>query len=138
MHIIETLDKLTRAIEAAQVEAIEGTPLADMTERQICQMETIADLKNPGAGELAKTFKVSKPSVTAIIDRFELKGLVRRVAEDQDRRTMHIHLTHKGEKLVAQHREIHRKIGEQLISPLSTEETILFQKLLEKILNQHI
>ncbi len=138
MNLIEAIDNLTRTIEAAQMDAIASTPLAELTERQLFQLEMIGQLKNPTAGELAKAFKVSKPSVTAIIDRFTSKDLVRRVAEDQDRRTMHIHLTEKGESLVSLHSDIHRQIGEKLTACLSDNEASQLQQLLKKILSQSL
>lgn len=56
----------------------------------------------PTMGELSKRLVVSKGSVTDLIERLEGKGLVSRSADPTDGRVQHVHLTAKGERVLAQ------------------------------------
>ncbi len=71
----------------------------------------------PTMGELSKRLMVSKGSVTDLIERLEGKGLVSRSADPSDGRVQHVHLTAKGERLVAQALPAHN----QWIKALMTE-----------------
>ena len=51
------------------------------------------------ASQIAKLIMVKASTVTGIIDRLELKGLVRRVRNSPDRRIINIELTEAGHKL---------------------------------------
>ena len=46
------------------------------TARQIEYIETIHMLSNPNLGKIAKALKLSKPSVTAIVNKLENKKLI--------------------------------------------------------------
>ena len=50
-------------------------------------------------GELAKTVNLGFSTLTGIIDRLEIKELVRRKRSDQDRRKVFLHVTPEGERL---------------------------------------
>ena len=56
----------------------------------------------PTMGELSKRLVVSKGSVTDLIERLEGKGVVSRSADPSDGRVQHVHLTAKGQRLLAQ------------------------------------
>jgi DNA-binding MarR family transcriptional regulator len=52
-------------------------------------------------GELAKREHVTKPSVTAIVDKLVRLGLIERTADHQDRRVTHVSLTAAGRRRVS-------------------------------------
>jgi DNA-binding MarR family transcriptional regulator len=54
---------------------------------------------------LGRELGVSLSAITQIADRLERAGLVRRVAEDQDRRVRRLRLTGRGEKMIRLHEE---------------------------------
>ena len=63
--------------------------------------------------ELSRMLLVSNGNVTAVVDRLEKDGLVRRTQSDQDRRTVYVALTPEGlasfERLASDHeREVDR------------------------------
>lgn len=66
--------------------------------------------------ELGRLLLVSNGNVTAIVDRLESDGLVKRTAAPADRRTIYVKLTAKGARqfarLAADHeREVNRVLG---------------------------
>lgn len=57
--------------------------------------------KNPGAlmSEAARSFGITLPAVTQVVDRLEAKGFLRRVEDTRDRRQVRLSLTRDGEGL---------------------------------------
>ncbi|MDR0358997.1 MAG: MarR family transcriptional regulator [bacterium] len=51
-------------------------------------------------GELAELMRVSPRNVTGLVDHLERDGLVARVPDPNDRRSVRAHITEKGEQLV--------------------------------------
>lgn len=56
-------------------------------------------------GDLADHERVSRPTVTKVVDRLEQSGFLRRIADDDDRRVCRVAVTDAGRDLVAQSRE---------------------------------
>lgn len=57
-------------------------------------------LKGPSSmSEIARKLAVSKSNVTAVVDRLEAKGYLKRVRSASDRRVVHVVLTESGERL---------------------------------------
>lgn len=52
-------------------------------------------------GELATRFAVSSPTITGLIARLAAKGLVGRLLNDRDRRTVHLSVTEQGTAALA-------------------------------------
>ena len=80
--------------------------------------------------ELSRMLLVSNGNATAVVDRLEADGLVRRVPSQTDRRTVHVALTAEGrsrfEHLAAEHeREVDKLYGDLTADDLDTLNSIL-------------
>lgn len=78
-------------ISAAHVRTLDLTP---------AQFDIVATLGNtPGMSfkELGEKTLITKGTLTGVVDRLEAKGLARRVIKPEDRRSMIVQLTEKGE-----------------------------------------
>jgi DNA-binding MarR family transcriptional regulator len=137
MDTKQTFDQLigliTRYIAQQESDRLKSGDLSELSMKQILYMETIATLGEPTFGDLARQFGVSKPSVTAIVDRLIQGGYLQRVRSEADRRVFHVHLTEKGRQLSTAHHEIHAKIARHMSEALSEAELDQFAHLLEKI-----
>jgi len=111
--------------------------LASLTPRQERCIEVIAEENNPTLSEISNLLGISKPSVSALLEKLERRVYLRRVRSDQDRRTAHVHLTPKGEVAANLHRDQHRRISELLMENLTQKERdqflFLFAKALEPL-----
>jgi DNA-binding MarR family transcriptional regulator len=103
------------------------------TARQIAYIDTINRLGHPTLGEIAKTLKLSKPSVTAIVDKLTDKGYIEKCQSDEDRRTFHVHLAAKGKKLVKMHNEAHLRIADLFRKHLEDKDLKMLVSLLNKV-----
>ena len=110
--LVELIDIITRVIGDIEVEFIKSLGDEGLTARQLDYLEVVNRLGHPNFSELAGELGLSKPSVTAIIEKFTVQGYVERVKSDEDRRTAHIHLTKKGKEIISMHERAHEHIAE--------------------------
>ncbi|MDH5446877.1 MAG: MarR family transcriptional regulator [Gammaproteobacteria bacterium] len=100
------------------------------------QADVIFTLGNTGGltfKEIGELTLITKGTLTGVIDRLEVKGLVRRVAKMEDRRCTRVMLTVKGEKLF--NREFPRQVAyiKQRFDRLSENELKQLQHMLKKL-----
>jgi len=68
-----------------------------LTPPQFDIIATLGNTEGMSCKELGEKTLITKGTLTGVIDRLEDKGLVRRAIKTEDRRSMLIRLTHKGE-----------------------------------------
>jgi DNA-binding MarR family transcriptional regulator len=84
------------------------------------------------AGELAREARVTTGALTAVIDRLEEAGLMRRVRDESDRRKVYLEVTDELARRAAPVWEpMSREVG-PLLSPYTTEELELFLDLMRR------
>lgn len=72
--------------------------------------------------ELSRMLLVSNGNATAVVDRLEREGLVRRTPSEVDRRTVHVALTAEGLKTFEVMAEGHEAEVARMFSALTDEE----------------
>ena len=133
VELIEIITKLIGDLEAVFVKKYQEE---GFTARQIVYIDTINTLGNPNLGEIAKALKLSKPSVTAIVDKLESKGYIEKFQSDEDRRSFHVHLSTKGKNLVKMHGETHNKIVDMLQNNLDSKDLKNLVTILNKVVSK--
>lgn len=84
--------------------------------------------------ELADVAGVTRATMTGLVDTLERDELVRREPAPSDRRMMTVHLTDKGQELLARVLPNHFRLAGEMMAPLSEEERKVLVSLLAKIL----
>ena len=82
---------------------------------------------------IAEKVFLTSGSMTVAVDRLESKGLVQRKADASDRRTRVVHLTPKGEALIATAFRDHAAALERAVEGLSQAERAEVIRLLKKL-----
>ena len=90
---------------------------------------------NPGAANMnvAEGLGVTRPSISAVLERLDQRGLITREISKRDRRGIEIGLTKEGAKLL-QSSKAEIKAATDLLGPLNDAELDRLEKLLEKAL----
>ena len=132
--LVELIEIITKLINDLEAQFVKKYLEEGFTARQIVYIDTINRLDNPNLGEIAKALKLSKPSVTAIVDKLAGKGYIEKFQSDEDRRSFHVHLSAKGKKLVKMHGETHNKLADMLHKNLDSNDL----KKLVTILNKAV
>ncbi|PKN17273.1 MAG: hypothetical protein CVU71_17235 [Deltaproteobacteria bacterium HGW-Deltaproteobacteria-6] len=131
--LVELIEIITKLIGDWEIQFIQQYAEEGFTARQIAYIDAISHLGHPTLGEIARTLKLSKPSVTAIVDKLTDKGYVEKCQSDEDRRSFHVHLSAKGKKLVKMHNETHQRIAGLFISRLDEKDLKALVSLLNKV-----
>lgn len=84
--------------------------------------------------DLAEEMKVTKPSASNMVARLEKKGLVRRVACNEDARSKRVTLTEKVIQDLSLEQVVYKEIAQAMNAKLSTKEAEQLVSLLEKSL----
>ena len=134
--LVELVEIITKLIDDLEAEFTKKYQEEGFTTRQIVYIDTINMLGNPNLGEIAKALKLSKPSVTAIVDKLASKGYIEKFQSDEDRRSFHIHLSAKGKNLVKMHAQTHNKIVDMLQDNLDSRDLKNLVTILNKVVSK--
>lgn len=130
----QTIEMISRLMGELETEAFKQEGFSDLSMRQLLYLETIARMERPTFSEVADELSVTKPSVTAIIQKLIGLGYVTKVQSEQDRRAFHIILTPKGEQLSEMHDNIHKMLAKRLTQNLTEPEIHQMAALMRKII----
>lgn len=133
-NLEEMIAKLSAYMSKMEEEAKEQFNFKDLTLTQMHYLEMISELENPNLTELAAAMKLTKPTITVLIDRLIDKELVYKVQSDADRRSTHLHLTERGKLINQMHEYAHRRMAEQIEIKINADEMAQLTMLLEKIM----
>lgn len=135
-NLVQLIEIITKLIGDLEAEFIKKYQEEGFTARQISYIDTINMLGNPNLGEIAKALKLSKPSVTAIVDKLASKGYIEKFQSDEDRRSFHVHLSAKGKNLVKMHAQTHNKIVDMLQDNLDSRDLKNLVTILNKVVSK--
>ena len=131
--MVDIIAKFSRVIGQMEEAAKEQYNFKDLTLTQMNYLETIYQLHNPNLTELAHELSLTKPTVNVAIDKLIEKDYIYRVRSDEDRRSMHLHLTEKGKLINQMHDDAHKRMAELIGKNLEESEIKQLENLLEKV-----
>lgn len=83
--------------------------------------------------ELAEQCGVNRSAITAMIDRLDNKGYVRRTKQGDDRRMVYLEITEAGERICEFGEEKIRQLVESYLQELGEEDLESFVRIYERI-----
>lgn len=125
--------KLTRAHATLDRIAKRDIARYQLTEPQFAVLETLGHLGPMRHCELSRKMLVTGGNTSLVIDNLEKAGLVRRERDPEDRRSVHVHLTPKGEKRFKEIFPMHAEVIASAASVLTREEQQELSRLLRKL-----
>jgi DNA-binding MarR family transcriptional regulator len=99
-YVLFTLRKIIRAID---VHSRQLSKQYGLTGPQLVVISEIGQTGAIAIGELAKRISLSQATVTTILDRLELKGLVTRIRGTEDKRRVFVDITDKAREILDKH-----------------------------------
>lgn len=133
-NLEDIIAKLSAYMGRMEEEAKEQYNFKELTLTQMHYLEMISELENPNLTELAVAMKLTKPTITVLVDKLIEKEFVYKVQSDADRRSTHLHLTERGKLINQMHAYAHRRIAEQIEKKIDADEIAQLTNLLEKII----
>lgn len=134
--LVELIEIITKIIGDWELQFVREYEQAGFTVRQMEYLDTIHRLGNPNLGEIARELNLSRPSVTAIVDKLASKGYIQKRQSDEDRRSFHVHLSAKGKKLAEMHNETHHHIADLFRNNLSSKDLNALVSILNKVVSK--
>jgi len=105
-----------------------------VTLEQAHTIETLGSANALRMKELASKMGITTGTLTVNIDKLEKLGFVKRVPNENDRRSILVRLTEKGEELFEEHHKMHLRLTTEMCSSLSEDEADKFKDILTKVL----
>ena len=130
VHVWLVLWKASRAVEAYAERSIAGLEICGS---DFAVLEALLHKGVLPVNEIGKKVLLTSGSITAAVDRLEVKGLVERRASANDRRARIVHLTREGKKFITKAYADHAADMGRLASVLSAGERATLIRLLKKI-----
>jgi len=104
-----------------------------LTENQFGVLEALLHLGPLAPCDLGAKILTSRPNVTLVLDQLEKRGLVRRERSTKDRRSLAIHLTADGRKLIERLFPGHVAVVVEAFAPLTAAEQEELARLCKKL-----
>ncbi|MFB0630039.1 MarR family winged helix-turn-helix transcriptional regulator [Streptomyces sp. AB3(2024)] len=137
IEVLARVQRMTRIIDKQLKAFMAGHGL------EVGEFDVLASLRRSGppyaltAGALVPAAMVTSGAITNRIDRLEAKGLVERVRDDADRRSVRIRLTEPGRALCESVMEEHLKHYAELLAPLDRDTSRTVAEALRTLLLAH-
>jgi MarR family 2-MHQ and catechol resistance regulon transcriptional repressor len=112
-----------------------SNPLFQMPLAHTETLRLIHEKKQVAMKQVAGFLAITPPSATALVNHLVGAGYVARNSDKQDRRSVHLKLTKKGEGVMRQSQTEHCRIFTGLLKKLSLKEQLELLNILTKLNN---
>lgn len=130
---LDTAIKLARATETLIAKTSLNLSIHNVTVSQFGILDAVYHLGPLTQKSLGEKILKSGGNITHVVDNLEKRALVKRYRGKNDRRNFEIHLTKKGEKLIAKILPGYVKIIKDELGILNQDESETLQRLCKKI-----
>jgi len=83
--------------------------------------------------DLARAAELNPGAMTRLLDRLEAKGLIERVADPEDRRALHIHLTDAGIAIWREIEQCGQRVHDRAFGDMAQDDRNQLLRLLERV-----
>jgi len=133
-----TRQEVGRAIARLMPNIIRGVQLDFFAQRQVTQTQLLVlvalhALGRCTMGSLARSFHISLPTATGLVDRLAKPGYVRRFPNPEDRRQVMVALTDKGRAFIHEFQGVMRRRWEEVLRVLSSDELASYHRIIIKL-----
>ena len=105
----------------------------ELTPGQPKVLDYLRDHNGATQKEIAAACYIEAPTITSVLNGMEAKGLIERKRLNGNRRSFHVFMTDKGQKLEQRVHEIFLKLEEETFEGISQEKRKEFLELFSKI-----
>ena len=106
----------------------------DLTPIQFAALDAIHAHPGIDQARVAEMIAYDRATIGGVVDRLELKGWVRRVVSERDRRARELSLTAEGEQVLAAVLPLVRELQNDILNLLSAADRARFLKLARQAL----
>jgi DNA-binding MarR family transcriptional regulator len=126
------LERTSRMVKLTFLQAFKNAGY-DLTTEQWVVIDILLDNNGLTQNEIAGRLYKNPPTISRILDLLAKKGIVERVAAQDDRRSFEIHLTSEGKTIGEKCKEIALELRSKSWEHLSDEEYATFQRIINQV-----
>lgn len=127
------VDQIADWLYKSETEEIQKSALSELTYSELHTLKIIGSIEDVKLFEIADKVGVSRPSMSATVDKLEKKGFVYRDKDVTDRRAIIVRLTDKGANANSEHEKFHHRMAETLLGQLNPLQQDLMVKAFETL-----
>ena len=127
-----SLNKFLRMYFDSCKEVYDEINAGRITGRQFRYLREIHKRKEVTSTELADHFKISKPSINEIINKFEDAKIISKRKSETDKRVTYISLTEIGVKLASSNELESKRAVEKILNTLNEKEILALKNSFDK------
>lgn len=132
-ELLLVIQSISRKLRSLKEEEIKNIDLNDFSFSYFRYIEAIHKLKNPTFLDLATELKLSKPTVTIMVNNLIEKGYVTKQKSSSDKRFYNLALTEVSKKIIQSHSKMFREFTKGIAARFTDEEIESLIYLLKKI-----
>ncbi|MBX2843042.1 MAG: MarR family transcriptional regulator [Flammeovirgaceae bacterium] len=132
--LFEVIDFISKSTKENKESVLSEDEFSKLTINQYYYLDLIDRLGKPTFTELAEVLQITKPSVSAIVNKLVDKGYIIKVQSEDDQRSYNLHVTDKGKTIIEAENKIYRAFALHIRNTLNENELTNFSIILEKIL----
>jgi Transcriptional regulators len=106
---------------------------SELTFRQFVYLDSILKMDKPTYGDISRKLKISKPSVTAIVNKLISLGYLKRTQSSDDRRVFHISAGVQGSVMIDVEKNAMNEFARRMTSCLTEAELTSFTTFIAKV-----
>ena len=133
--ILKITQGLTNILMEFKEKSFEGTKAGDLSMQFFHYINVIDELENPTFSDLAESLNLSKPAITAIVNKLIEEDVVYKSQSVEDRRVYFIHLTEEGKKVSSVYQKGYLDFADYVMNSLNEKELKKFIELSEQIIS---
>ncbi|UZQ49190.1 MarR family transcriptional regulator [Clostridium kluyveri] len=85
-------------------------------------LTVIYQLETPNFGDVANALHLTKPSISAMVQRLMKNGLVSKIQSEEDKRIFHLELTEKGTQIIQGDYELYHSLANDILKYLTEKQ----------------
>lgn len=97
----------------------------------------IRSLEKPNFSMIAERLHITKPAVTALVNKLSAMGMVEKIQSETDRRVYYVQLSQKGDKILDGDNEVYRWVSRTIRDICKDEDTMcIIQSVISALLGR--
>lgn len=132
-HIYEAVRKFNNLGQECNLELADKLGMSELQINQLHYLKVIDRTIDMSFGKFAEILKVTKPSVTEIVNKLIKVGVVEKTQCTRDKRIYYIKLTEKGRNIARLPFLAEQRVVDIIVTTLDDEEIATFIRIIDKL-----
>lgn len=131
--VLRAVERANQLVSRRLIRELGPAGLTDIEAQLLFHLDHLPAGARPAVRELKSAFGLPPTTLTAVIDRLERKGLIKRAVNPADRRSMLVVPTALGRRRIAEISEVLSRIESSAAAAIGPQDMAAFQRVLDAL-----